>query len=189
LSAQYTFVQGGGPIDVPRSWIQVVSPNVKTFKVIIISRASIRASEETLANSETCSRMCWETNCRARSVLMLVYIDTASAMNKRAPGGTSMVTSSVLRSKLLLKYAFFLVAYFWSLSLAQRPMPWSRLPLRERMGRVFIGDLCIFMRRYKHQNGSVFSRRWQRKNVASFLVSTRLYFSIHALNVVRMYLE
>jgi hypothetical protein len=100
-----------------------------------------------------------------------------------------MVTSSVLRSKLLLKYAFCLVAYFWSLSLAQRPRPWSKLPLSERMGRVFIGDLCIFIRRYMHPNGSVFSWRWQRRNFASFLVSTRLYFSIQDLNVVQMYLE
>jgi hypothetical protein len=161
---------------------------VKTFRVIMIWRSSIRASAGTLAKSETCSRMCWETNCRARSVLMLLYIDTASAMNKRAPGGISMVTSSVLRSKLLLKYDFCLVAYCWSLSLSQRPRPWSKLPLSERMVRVFIGDLCIFIIRYRQPNRSVFSRRWRRRNFASFLVSTRLYFSIQDLNVVRIYL-
>jgi hypothetical protein len=80
-------VRPGGVIAVHRSWIHLVSPKVNTFRIMMISRASIRASDGTSSNSETFSQMCWEMNWRERYVLMLVYIDTASAMNSIDPGG------------------------------------------------------------------------------------------------------
>jgi hypothetical protein len=78
---------GGGSIAVHRSWIHLMSPKVNTFRIMMISRASIRASDVTSSNSETFSQMCWEMNWRARYVLMLVYLDMASAMNSIDPGG------------------------------------------------------------------------------------------------------
>ncbi len=74
---------GGVPMAVPVSCSQLVSPKVKKLCFMIISRAVMIALFIGVVG-----RNRWMTE-RAWSVSMLVYIETASAVKRRAPAGRS----------------------------------------------------------------------------------------------------
>ena len=76
---------------------------------------------------------------RALSVGMLVYIETASAMNRDEFGGIARAERSFFRSKLLLKYDRCAFAAICSLSSTHTPIAWVRHPEHETIGRVRSG--------------------------------------------------
>jgi hypothetical protein len=75
---------------------------------------------------------------RARSVGMLVYIETASAMNRDEFGGTARADRSLFRSKLLLKYDHCAFAAICTLSLTHTPIAWVRHPEHDTIGRFVV---------------------------------------------------
>ena len=87
---------------VPVFYFQIVLPKVKMLFFMTHLSASMRA----LAGmpGKTLPSRYFPTNNRALSVGMLVYIETASAVNNDALEGSSRVSISFRRSKLLLKY-------------------------------------------------------------------------------------
>ena len=84
---------------------------------------------------------------RAGGVGMLVYIETASHVNRRAFGGILSVQSSRFKSYELLKKLDLDLAVGWSMLSMYMPSGWRRLSLLEQMGFVSTGVLCILYRR------------------------------------------
>jgi hypothetical protein len=83
--------------------------------------------------------------CRACCVPMLVYMDTASQVKKRAVVGSSgnVVKSSFRVNDELIKDGIRCAKTLRSLS-TQRPRPCNRLPLMLTIGLVFHGFLWTF---------------------------------------------
>ena len=72
---------------------------------------------------------------------MLVYIETALHVNRRAFGGICSVQRLRFKSYELLKRLGLNLAIGWSMLSMYMPSGWRRLPLPEQTGLVFIGVL------------------------------------------------
>jgi hypothetical protein len=149
--------------------------------VITSRKAALIAVIVVLPGSVTGHRYWWIAR-KAKGVSMLVYIDTASAVNSRAVKGSQSAMSWFLSSNELEKKEHCAWAMGCSFRSTQMPRGCSKLPLQETMGHVDNGILLILMVPYRTGNGSSSSlASLLHKNCRSILVSMVPYLSIQSV--------
>ena len=113
---------------------------------MISVRADISASIGTPRYFLSCRWRYCPISQRASVVLMLVYMETASAENKRACGGKSISDRRFFRAKESLKYAGWELAMGCRVASTHFPRLYSRrVPGQDMMGLVDQGSLWILI--------------------------------------------
>ena len=127
------------PIAVPVSWSQWVSLNWNTLFLVanLVACRSISVGK-LMGSSSLCRASQFSIVCRAWSVLMFVHMDAASAVTRRAVGGSvGRALSLSKKVQLSLRCPGHRCTTFWSCTsthLARSPM---RLFTQLTMGLVF----------------------------------------------------